>query len=163
MAIKQDSKVCHLIVLDGLFSVTVVGSLVVLVWRGAFLILDLIMFPGENYWSAYGSVVRKKQARKQAAARSNRLLTSIKDNKLLLRYWVTRRRCWFSLFKLLWLRSVQKQLVSGAFSSWIFIRRSLMSVPWIRGAASGTSTTSTYFQVILQLNSIKKWTRHPIY
>ena len=93
MAIKQDSKVCHLIVLDGLFSVTVVGSLVVLVWRGAFLILDLIMFPGENYWSAYGSVVRKKQARKQAAARSNRLLTSIKDNKLLLRYWVTRRRC----------------------------------------------------------------------
>lgn len=55
--VKQDSKVCHLIVLDGVFSVTVVGSLVVLVWRGSFLLLDLIMFPDDSHWSAWGSVV----------------------------------------------------------------------------------------------------------
>lgn len=54
---KKDSKQRHLIALDGLFSVTVVGSLVVLVWRGAFLLLDLVMFPEDVEWSAWGSTV----------------------------------------------------------------------------------------------------------
>ena len=53
----QDSKARHLIILDGLFSVTIVGSLVVLVWRGSFLYLDLLMFPDDIQWSAWGSTV----------------------------------------------------------------------------------------------------------
>lgn len=54
---KKDSKERHMIAIDGLFSVTVVGSLVVLVWRGSFLYLDLLMFPDDNDWSAWGSTV----------------------------------------------------------------------------------------------------------
>ncbi|EFX65689.1 hypothetical protein DAPPUDRAFT_65344 [Daphnia pulex] len=52
-----ESKRPHLIALDGLFSVTIVGSLVVLVWRGSFLYLDLVMFPEDAEWSAWGSTV----------------------------------------------------------------------------------------------------------
>lgn len=55
--IKKNSKQRHLIALDGLFSVTVIGSLVVLVWRGSFLLLDLVMFPENAEWSAWGSTV----------------------------------------------------------------------------------------------------------
>ncbi len=53
----KESKQPHLIALDGIFSVTVVGSLVVLVWRGSFLYLDLVMFPEDAEWSAWGSTV----------------------------------------------------------------------------------------------------------
>ncbi|XP_057377434.1 uncharacterized protein LOC130698863 [Daphnia carinata] len=52
-----ESKQRHLIALDGLFSVTVVGSLVVLVWRGSFLLLDLVMFPEDVERSAWGSTI----------------------------------------------------------------------------------------------------------
>jgi hypothetical protein len=55
--LKKESKRPHLIALDGLFSVTIVGSLVVLVWRGSFLYLDLVMFPEDAEWSAWGSTV----------------------------------------------------------------------------------------------------------
>jgi len=50
-----DSKDCHMKILDGIFSVTIVGSLVVLVWRGSFLYLDILMFPSNNSYSAFGS------------------------------------------------------------------------------------------------------------
>jgi hypothetical protein len=70
-----------LIVLDGLFSVTVVGSLVVLVWRGSFLILDLIMFPNDAHWSAIGSAVNGVTFFSLfVCAVGVLLLTSIKNN-----------------------------------------------------------------------------------
>jgi len=53
----NDSKDCHMKILDGIFSVTVVGSLVVLVWRGSFLCLDILMFPHNDIYSAWGSTV----------------------------------------------------------------------------------------------------------
>ena len=53
----KDSKDCHMKILDGIFSVTIVGSLVVLVWRGSFLYLDILMFPSNNSYSAFGSTV----------------------------------------------------------------------------------------------------------
>lgn len=52
-----DSKDCHMKILDGIFSVMVVGSLVVLVWRGSFLYLDILMFPGNDVYSAWGSTI----------------------------------------------------------------------------------------------------------
>lgn len=53
----KDSKDCHMKILDGIFSVAVVGSLVVLVWRGSFLYLDILMFPTNEVHSAWGSTV----------------------------------------------------------------------------------------------------------
>lgn len=46
-----------LYILDCLFSVLVVGTLVVFVWRGAWVLLDLYLFPENGTWSAWGSLV----------------------------------------------------------------------------------------------------------
>lgn len=45
-------------VLDCLFSVFVIGTLVVFVWRGAWVILDIYLYPDDEGSSAIGSVVR---------------------------------------------------------------------------------------------------------
>jgi len=46
-----------LYVLDCLFSVFVIGTLVVFVWRGAWVLIDLYLFPESEVWSAWGSLV----------------------------------------------------------------------------------------------------------
>lgn len=46
-----------LYILDCLFSVLVVHTLVVFVWRGAWCIFDIYLYPGASDWSAWGSLV----------------------------------------------------------------------------------------------------------
>ncbi|XP_031335025.1 uncharacterized protein LOC116164911 isoform X3 [Photinus pyralis] len=46
-----------LYVLDCLFSVFIIGTLVVFVWRGAWVLVDIYLFPENEYWSAWGSLV----------------------------------------------------------------------------------------------------------
>jgi hypothetical protein len=53
----QGSKEVSLYVLDCLFSVLIVGTLVVFVWRGAWTILDLYLYPTHLDWSAWISMV----------------------------------------------------------------------------------------------------------
>lgn len=43
--------------LDCLFSVMVVGSLVVLVWRGVWVFLDILIYPDNKTLSAFSSLV----------------------------------------------------------------------------------------------------------
>jgi len=43
--------------LDTLFSVFVIGSLVVIAWRGVWGIFDLLLFPADKAKSAWGSLV----------------------------------------------------------------------------------------------------------
>nr|CAD7197939.1 unnamed protein product [Timema douglasi] len=50
-------KETSLYVLDCVFSVTVIGSLVVFVWRGAWTILDIYLLPSSPDLSAWGSLV----------------------------------------------------------------------------------------------------------
>lgn len=47
-----------LYILDCLFSVLVVGTLVVFVWRGMWVLLDLFLFPEDEVLSAWSSLVR---------------------------------------------------------------------------------------------------------
>lgn len=47
-----------LYILDCLFSVLIVGTLVVFVWRGAWALIDLLLFPENEHLSAFGSLVR---------------------------------------------------------------------------------------------------------
>ena len=53
----QGTRDPGLYVLDCLFSVLVIGSLVVFVWRGLWVLLDLTLFPGDPALSAFGSLV----------------------------------------------------------------------------------------------------------
>lgn len=53
----QGSKEPGLYVLDCMFSVLVIGSLVVFVWRGLWVLLDLQLFPEDHALSAWASVV----------------------------------------------------------------------------------------------------------
>ena len=53
----QGSRETSLYVLDCLFSVLIVGTLVVFVWRGAWTILDLYLYPHQPVWSAWASIV----------------------------------------------------------------------------------------------------------
>ncbi|XP_030746645.1 uncharacterized protein LOC115875357 [Sitophilus oryzae] len=46
-----------LLILDCLFSVLVVGTLVVFVWRGLWIMVDLFLFPEDRVASAHGSLV----------------------------------------------------------------------------------------------------------
>jgi len=46
-----------LYVLDCLFSVLIVGTLVVFVWRGAWTILDIYLYPHQQNCSAWASIV----------------------------------------------------------------------------------------------------------
>nr|CAD7414421.1 unnamed protein product [Timema poppensis] len=52
-------KETSLYVLDCVFSVTVIGSLVVFVWRGAWTILDIYLLPSSPDLSAWGSLILK--------------------------------------------------------------------------------------------------------
>lgn len=47
-----------LYILDCLFSVLIVGTLVVFVWRGAWILLDIFIFPDNEIWSSWTSLVR---------------------------------------------------------------------------------------------------------
>ncbi|KAG8223605.1 hypothetical protein J437_LFUL004129 [Ladona fulva] len=49
-------NLCRYIV-DCLLSVLVIGTLVVVVWRGAWNLLDQLLFPEREDWSAWGSLV----------------------------------------------------------------------------------------------------------
>jgi hypothetical protein len=51
------SERTSLYVLDCLFSVLVIGTLVVFVWRGAWALIDIFLFPENDVWSAWGSLV----------------------------------------------------------------------------------------------------------
>jgi hypothetical protein len=53
----QGSKETSLYVLDCLFSVLIVGTLVVFVWRGTWTILDQCLYPSHPHWSAWTSMV----------------------------------------------------------------------------------------------------------
>lgn len=53
----QGSRETSLYVLDCLFSVFVVGTLVVFVWRGAWTILDIYLYPNQPDCSAWASMV----------------------------------------------------------------------------------------------------------
>ncbi|XP_069676342.1 uncharacterized protein fusl isoform X1 [Periplaneta americana] len=50
------SRETSLYVLDCLFSVLIVGTLVVFVWRGAWTVLDLYLYPSHADWSAWASL-----------------------------------------------------------------------------------------------------------
>lgn len=45
--------------MDTLFSVFVIGTLVVIAWRGVWGIMDLTLYPGQKSKSAWGSLVSK--------------------------------------------------------------------------------------------------------
>ena len=53
----QGSREPGLYVLDCLFSVLVVGSLVVFVWRGVWAFLDIMIYPDDKKLSAFCSLV----------------------------------------------------------------------------------------------------------
>ncbi|KAF5285639.1 hypothetical protein FQA39_LY16545 [Lamprigera yunnana] len=46
-----------LYVLDCLFSVLIIGTLVVFVWRGAWILVDIYLFPEDSIWSSWASLV----------------------------------------------------------------------------------------------------------
>ncbi|XP_008197613.1 uncharacterized protein fusl isoform X1 [Tribolium castaneum] len=51
------SERTSLYILDCLFSVLVIGTLVVFVWRGAWALIDIFLFPGNETLSAWGSLI----------------------------------------------------------------------------------------------------------
>lgn len=51
------SERTSLYILDCLFSVLVIGTLVVFVWRGAWALIDIFLFPENEILSAWGSLV----------------------------------------------------------------------------------------------------------
>lgn len=53
----QNSRDTALYILDCVFSVGVVGSLVVFVWRGSWALLDIFLFPEETIKSCCTSLV----------------------------------------------------------------------------------------------------------
>lgn len=55
--LQQGSKQPGLYILDCMFSVLVIGSLVVFVWRGLWVLLDMKLFPEDKALSAWASVV----------------------------------------------------------------------------------------------------------
>ena len=71
--ISQGSRETSLYVLDCLFSVLIVGTLVVFVWRGAWTILDLYLYPDSHCLSAWSSLVSTV-----ALALSSRALQSLR-------------------------------------------------------------------------------------
>jgi hypothetical protein len=64
----QGSREASLYVLDCLFSVLIVGTLVVFVWRGAWTILDLYVYPQQADCSAWTSMVSTYGRRRQWTA-----------------------------------------------------------------------------------------------
>ncbi|XP_013149254.1 PREDICTED: uncharacterized protein LOC106111657 [Papilio polytes] len=54
---RQTSREMALYVLDCIFSVTVVGSLVVFVWRGSWALLDIFLYPDDQVRSFWTSLV----------------------------------------------------------------------------------------------------------
>ncbi|CAD7085963.1 unnamed protein product [Hermetia illucens] len=54
---QEGSHEPGLYVLDCIFSVLVVGTLVVVAWRGSWVFLDLTLYPGNPTYSAWGSLV----------------------------------------------------------------------------------------------------------
>lgn len=68
---------------------------------------------------------------------------------VLIRFWVIQRRCWPLLCKPRWRPFVPAPPVFGASSSWTPSRPSPTSAPSTSGEDCGTSTTSTYSQVLL--------------
>lgn len=68
---------------------------------------------------------------------------------MLIRFWVIQRRCWPLLCKPRWRPFVPAPPVFGASSSWTPSRPSPTSAPSTSGEDCGTSTTSTYSQVLL--------------
>ncbi|XP_059055518.1 uncharacterized protein LOC131849455 [Achroia grisella] len=54
---KTSSRETMLYVLDCIFSVTVVGSLVVFVWRGSWALLDIFIYPEDKATSSYTSLI----------------------------------------------------------------------------------------------------------
>ena len=65
----QNTRDWSLYLLDCAFSVGVVGTLVVFVWRGVWILFDLYLFPDDHEYSAIGSLVSisffHKKKRKQ--------------------------------------------------------------------------------------------------
>lgn len=55
--LSQGTREPGLYILDCLFSVLVIGSLVVFVWRGLWVLLDLRLFPEDKALSAWSSLV----------------------------------------------------------------------------------------------------------
>lgn len=55
----QGSKEPGLYILDCSFSVLVIGTLVVFVWRGMWILCDLTIYTDDNTMSAWGSLVRQ--------------------------------------------------------------------------------------------------------
>lgn len=53
----QSSRETALYILDCVFSVTVVGSLVVFVWRGSWALLDIFLYPDDQVKSCWTSLV----------------------------------------------------------------------------------------------------------
>ncbi|RZC35421.1 uncharacterized protein BDFB_008748 [Asbolus verrucosus] len=51
------SEKTSLYILDCLFSVLVIGTLVVFVWRGAWALIDIFLFPENEVWSAWSSLI----------------------------------------------------------------------------------------------------------
>ncbi|KAI8422774.1 hypothetical protein MSG28_006519 [Choristoneura fumiferana] len=56
---RTSTRETALYVLDCVFSVAVVGSLVVFVWRGSWALLDIFLFPDDAVRSCWTSVVKK--------------------------------------------------------------------------------------------------------
>jgi hypothetical protein len=69
----QGSREASLYVLDCLFSVLIVGTLVVFVWRGAWTILDLYLYPQHADCSAWTSMVSTSRHSKQWIASVQRM------------------------------------------------------------------------------------------
>jgi len=53
----QNTRDWSLYLLDCAFSVGVVGTLVVFVWRGVWILIDIYLFPENPEYSAIGSLV----------------------------------------------------------------------------------------------------------
>lgn len=53
----KETEKPYLFLLDLTFSVVVVASFAVFVWRGSWILLDLFLFPQDDKWSAWGSCV----------------------------------------------------------------------------------------------------------
>lgn len=55
----QSAQDPGLYILDCAFSVLVIGTLVVFVWRGTWVICDLVIYPDDTRMTAWSSLVRK--------------------------------------------------------------------------------------------------------
>lgn len=80
----QNTRDWSLYILDCAFSVGVVGSLVVFVWRGVWVLFEIHLFPENQEYSAIGSLVSTKSAHPVEYEKYKKYIVKLKMFRFLL-------------------------------------------------------------------------------